>query len=657
MSKRIILLFIIFSFSVFKPGYADSGQETLNELMSMDLEDILSMEVTVATRVPKAFKDVPAAISVITSDDIEGSPYVEIWDLLKTQPGVNVQVQDGSASGVAVSVRGFNWEYGSNKLAVFQDGRSLFNPLTQGTWWDAHNFFLEDIDRIEIMRGPNSVLYGFNAFSGIINVVSKELKDTTGILTKTVFGTNSQQKYFVRVGDVSGNFGYRLSYERDNSRGLGDDHGQEMADSKRINGFNLSTQYDFSDEKNIEFFAGANEGVRSDTSTAEEPESDFQTLVYNQSFEDDSSIKLQLSRTYWNVDRYSIALASVPYVSGYDHQYTQYDIDFQHNFILNENNDIVWGANFRNNYARSYLMTDPNNVYHDRILRMYAQDTVSLTDSLTYYGGLEWEQNNYTGSDWSMRHSLMYDIDEKQSVRATFARAFHAHSFLEYHFLLQVDINGPSVPGGIITTTQGNPNLERESITAYELGYRSSFFDKKMIFDFELFYNNINKIVRVLSTTPNYDNNNRAEVKGLETSIKYYPKKWIMGYANYSYLSVDDKFEYFKRVNPKHIFNLGAKIDFQSCLLDYLDIRWSYVGSIEAVTTQYSSSRRKVSDYTTLDLKAAKTFFNGDMELSLAGLNLIDDHIEYRRATSASTQATRDNIVPRQFLLGVKIIF
>jgi len=630
--RGILMCFSFFLFSM-STLTADCS-ESMRDLVALDLASLLDMEVTVATRVPVQYREVPAAISIITAEDIANSGYSDIWDLLRSQSGVNVFQLGGNFVGV--SIRGFNDKY-SNKIQVLQDGRSIFNPTTQGVYWADQSIILEDIERIEIMRGPNSVLYGFNAFNGVINIVSKDPADTKGALSKITFGTDSFQEFTQRFGDSIGKLDYRITYSRDNQRGLGDDDGRAYDDFRRLNSLNLNTKYKISDEKSIDFIAGGKIGNRGRQPISDESsyiEENHQVIRYNESISDDSSFTVLASRTYWNENYTSIANKNAV-------QYIQHDFEFQHSFKPFESHTVVWGANFRRNDAKHNLFIDKGNYYHDTILRVFLQDAIELNEKTTYYSGLEWEENKYTGSDWSLRQTIMYNLFEDHFLRATFGRAYHAHSFLEYYF---------NIPFAVT----GNINLERESISAYELGYRGSLLDKTLLFDLELFYNNINKI-RVTTANPaaTFNNANRAEVKGLEFDIKYLPYAWLKTYSNYAYLSVDDKIANYKNQDPRHSFNLGFTVTMDKRWLpSYIDTKFGYVGSIKAKEiSEPNTAKKKVSDYVKLDIKVAKKFCNDSLEVALVGLNLWDDD-HYEFATNSTSR--EDAQVSRQFFITIK---
>ncbi len=601
---------------------------------SIALEDVLFEEipmVVLPTRLPQPITQAPAAISVITANEIAHSGYMDIWDLLRSQPGVDVFQLSKNTVGVAI--RGFNNKY-SNKIQVLMDGRSIFNPYTQGVWWRDQPILLEDIERIEIMRGPNSVLYGFNSFDGIINIVTKDAKDTKGVLGKVTIGTHSTQEYMGRFGDSIGNFDYRLSYARDNSLGFGDNSGKDYLDSQRMNSINFRSRYTFSDDKNLEFLTGGKFGIRglapNNTGSDGTIQNSFQTLRYNQKLSEDSGFFVQAYHTLWG----ERIMPSPSLTTGGMAKYNQFDLEFQHNFKAFERHSIVWGGNYRRNEARAFNMTDPTEYHTDNIYRTFIQDAIKITDKFTYYAGLEWEQNDYTGSDWSTRQTAMYNLFGSHYIRATYGRAYHAQGLVESYF----DVVTPPL--------RGNPNLRRESIDAYELGYRADFLEQKLIFDFQVFVNNIHKIRDSYTAGgfSTFGNGNKATVEGVETSFEYRPYSWVKFYLNHSFLNVNDREEEYKNADPQQKVNFGTTLSMnKSYLPSYIDLKYSYVGSIEPVDTQsFTNQRVRVPSYNKLDVKIAKRLFKDAMEVSLSVLNALEPHHFEYASGSAPVAVSRE---------------
>jgi iron complex outermembrane receptor protein len=200
---RFRLLFTLAIAATAAPAYAQTKPVDLGV---SSLEDLMKMEISSANRKEQRAEDVPAAVFVITHDDIRRSGMTSVPDLLRLVPGV--QVAQINSNKWAVSVRGFNGLY-SNKLLVLIDGRSVYNPLFATAFWDTEDLMLEDVDRIEVIRGPGASVWGANAMNGVINILTKASADTTGGLVRTSAGTFDRAGLAVHYGGTFPTGAYR----------------------------------------------------------------------------------------------------------------------------------------------------------------------------------------------------------------------------------------------------------------------------------------------------------------------------------------------------------------------------------------------------------------------------------------------------------------
>ena len=186
--------------------YAADGQSGPTDLRLATLEELMSIEITSASRREQRVEDVPAAVYVISRDEIRRSGMTSIPELLRLAPGV--QVARINSNKWAVSVRGFNSLY-SNKLLVMVDGRSIYNPAFSTVLWDTEDLVIEDIERIEVIRGPGGAMWGANAVNGVINIITRPSSDTTGGLAR-VSGNTFETGAALRYGGQFGKSSYRL---------------------------------------------------------------------------------------------------------------------------------------------------------------------------------------------------------------------------------------------------------------------------------------------------------------------------------------------------------------------------------------------------------------------------------------------------------------
>src|SRR3954447_2057565 len=178
------------------------------ELKNLTLEELGDVKVTTASKQPEEVWNTSAAIFVISQEDIRRSGVTNIPDALRLAPGVEVARVNGGRNW-AVGIRGFGDQF-SKGVLVLIDGRNVYTPLFAGVLWTLDNVMLEDIDRIEIIRGPGGIIWGTNAVNGVINIITKSSKDTHGALISAGGGNVDQGTADVRYGGGSGNFDYRM---------------------------------------------------------------------------------------------------------------------------------------------------------------------------------------------------------------------------------------------------------------------------------------------------------------------------------------------------------------------------------------------------------------------------------------------------------------
>jgi iron complex outermembrane recepter protein len=578
--------------------------------------------VTSATHTAIKITEAPAAMSVITANEIAHTGYTNVWDLLRSQPGIDVFQTTGGYA--AASTRGFN-SSSPDKMQVLLDGRSIFDPLIQGNFWTENIIPIEDIERIEIMRGPNSVLYGFNAVNGVINIITKNPGKATGNVAKLIAGDHGTQQAFGRVAETMGKLDYRLSYERYNTWGLGTRGGRDYNDILRLQTVSWRSKYNFSEDKNLEFLTGfkggpiGGQGIVGD-GIVMDFENDFQQAKYNQQLSEDNSFYLQLFRNYI-VKNYNTTPAD-----GEDIAFKQFDFEFQQSLKPMEKNHLVYGAGWRKNQTRLNLGSgDATHFVPNTILRLFAQDAINLTDKLDWYTGVDWAQDQFIGAKWSTRQTLMYQLLENQTLRATYARAYRALGSL----------------------TGNGTSLEPEALDAYELGWRGQFLENKLSTDLEYFYNNINRVIASVGFAS--VNSNKADADGIEASLNYTPYSWLKTYLNYTWLRVRDKLDAWEIRDPKNKVNFGCTLDLpkEEYLPTYIDMKVNYV-STYTIAGSFGSAGAKIPPYWKMDVKIAKMFDNDNVEVALTGLNLLaPNHFE------CSTVLTVD----RQYLGSVKVKF
>ena len=540
-------------------------------------------QVNTVTRQESTVGKSPTAIYVITNDMIRRSGATSVPETLRMAPGVNVARID--ANKWAVGIRGFNDRF-AGKTLVQIDGRVIYNPVTSGVYWDAQDVMLQDVERIEIIRGPGATVWGSNTLNGIINIITKNSKDTQGGLV--VGGGGTEEKGFANAryggSNKEGNMHYRVYgkwFERDNSylptgtsqlppppgetpynsakddwrKGQGGfrvDWKASEVDTVNLQGdiFGVSSSrgdyrpqatapFAFKNDEN-ELSTGGNLLSRWQHQTGED--SSWTTQFYWDHFDRSSANNNNISATHpINVDIINFRVDT-------------YDLDFQHQLPLAERQKFIYGMGYRAQdtfFSPSIgdggfaLDTNPQN----RVLTRYSaflQDEFKLVEDRLYFtAGSKFEHNTYAGFQYQPSARLLWSPTERQSTWGAVSRAVRVPNVGEE----AVTITGfPTAPvPGLLVRTGPNQRLNAEDVVAYEYGYRSQPSDE-LSFDTALFYNVYNNLIVAKSAgiTPGVPsfaqalraNGMSAETYGVEFAANWKVSEMWRLQGNYSFLQM-----------------------------------------------------------------------------------------------------------------------
>ena len=463
----------------------------------LSLEDL--MNISVAKR-PQKVVDSAAAVFVITQEDIHRSGATSIPEALRMVPGLEVARIDENKW--AIGSRGFNGRF-DNKLLVLIDGRSVYTPLFSGVYWNVQDVVLEDVDRIEVIRGPGATLWGANAVDGVINIITKSAKDTQGGLVTAEAGSEERTAESVRYGGkVRDNTYYRVYGKYYDWYPSIDTTGATASDGWHAlrSGFRIDSNATTSDSLTIQgdiYHDNFGEtltvpSLTSPTFSSTYPNNGYNSggdLLgrWNHSFLH-SSTSLQM---YY--DRTNIA---DPTVFG-DHE-SVYDIDFQHDIHLGESQELVWGLGYRSiqdSNGSSFtvaLLPDHSSLNQ---YSAFVQDEVSLLNNRLHVTvGSKFEHNPFTGFEFEPNVRVLGSLTKEQSVWAAVSRAVRTPALTEEGLQLNEAIVPPGAPPlnsplPLVEAIFGSPLFRSEHLLAYEVGYRVQATSSFSL-DLAAFYNN-----------------------------------------------------------------------------------------------------------------------------------------------------------------------
>ncbi|HLG99405.1 MAG TPA: TonB-dependent receptor [Bryobacteraceae bacterium] len=446
------------------------------DLSNASLEQLMDVQVTSVNKKEQKLARTAAAIFVISAEDIRRSGATNIPDLLRMVPGVQVSRIDANAW--SISIRGFNMRY-SNKVLALIDGRSIYSSSFSGVYWDQQSVPLEDIERIEVIRGPGGTVWGANAVNGVINIITKHANATHGGLFVAGTGNEDTAQGLLQYGGRAGKDGdYRVfsSYSRiaDSSLPSGISAGDGW---RRIQGGGRA-DWDVtpSDSLTVEGSAYSNsEGqTRWPGFTSLLPQgAPFQDVVtarggdlmgrWDHIFQGGSDASLHVyADTYRRIDL------------GAAETHKTLDFDFQHHLKLGRN-DIVWGAGYRasdSGAASASLYFVPVS-QTDSLYSTFIQDEINMNDRLWLTIGSKFEHNAYTGFEFEPGASLAWTLTGRQTVWISAAKAIRQPSRFEnvVDATLGTVPVAPGVTGTLVLL--GNPNFQAEELRDYEAGYRA----------------------------------------------------------------------------------------------------------------------------------------------------------------------------------------
>jgi iron complex outermembrane receptor protein len=563
---------------------APSGDDTarIEQLKKLSLEDLL---VTTPARKPESVFDSPAAVSVITGDEIRRSGVRTLADALELAPGMSVSHINGNQW--AISTRGFTDRF-SNNLLVLIDGRAVYQPAFGGVYWDIQPILLEDIDHIEVVRGPGGTLWGANAVNGVVNVITKNAKDTTGGYVTGGYGDGLS---FAggRFGEAIGQNGYLrgyVQYENFDPLRLGSGYAHDGWDT-----YSAGFHSDWDVENNHLTFQGDYfYGHRSQDLLYPSFAPPYTNLVtednfivnggnllgrFTHTFDDGTDMQLQV---YWD--------DSSRRPPSFDYSLDVLDVDYQHRVLAPWRQEIVYGFGYRYLADHSKNLTDvfqfDPQERHMQLFSTFVQDEITLIENrLRFIMGTKIEHNDFTGFEYEPSARLAWTPDDRQTIWGAVSRAIRSPTRAHFDLIA----NSPT-PYGIVRYT-GSP-VESEDLLAFELGYRVKPVERVSldVSSYYFFFDNVDSPVigapYIESDPPpphllipyTTGNDGRVQTYGLELGGEWQAQDWWRLRVGYSYfnfreqvnVNLDNAAEPHNQAFLRSSMDLGHQIEFDQWL-------------------------------------------------------------------------------------------
>jgi iron complex outermembrane receptor protein len=646
--RRLIALGLL---GIFLAVSVSAQSQNIPDVTAISLEDLMNMQVTSVSKRAQKLADAAAAIFVITQDDIRRSGASSIPEALRLVPGLEVARIDENKW--AIGSRGFNGRF-DNKLLVLIDGRSVYTPLFSGVYWNVQDVLLEDVDRIEVIRGPGATLWGANAVDGVINIITKPSQLTQGGMVSAEVGTEERTTESAQYGGKVGDSTYYRAYTKYS----------DWVPSK-----------DAAGQSTYDGWHTMRGGFRMDTTPTRVDSLTIQGDLYHTDYGETLTVPTlaaPYSSTFPNAGNYSggdilghwshaFARSSTSLQMYYDNTNTTdnsvftdhesvYDIDFQHDLHIGEAQELIWGLGYRSiqdsNGSSPTVSLLPS---HSNLneFSSFVQDEVSLLDSrLRVTIGSKFEHNDFTGFEVQPNIRFVGVVSKNQSLWAAISRAVRTPALTEEGLRLNEQAVPPGTPPfnsplPVMEAIFGSNQFQSEDLLAYELGYRVQATNTFSA-DIATFYNSYTNLRSAEPGTPFVEgspiptdvvvpftasNKMGGGTYGVElfADWKVLPK-WRMT-GSYSYLQMDIN----KNANsldptpdnpdgesPKHQWYLRSSLDLPKHFEQDLTLR--YVDRLPSLN---------IPSYYSLDANLGWRPMP-KLELSVSAENLLNDkHVEF----------------------------
>jgi len=652
-SRHVTFLthFIALSILIFVPSNISLAktEETLPrehlKILKMDVHQLLETEilVTSVSKKPQELHKTASAVFVITQEDIRRTGAVNIMEALRIAPGL--QVSKTNQNTYTISIRGFNQQSGADKLLVLIDGRSIYSPAVPNVFWLGQDVVLEDVDRIEVIRGPGAAIWGSNAVAGVINIISKASDQTQGSLIAGGVGTEERGFVTYRYGDkLENGLSYRAYGKfRDRDDGV-KSTGEEAFDEKQAGQIGFRTDWK-KDERDYFTIQGDTYYVDSET---DYPSVFISNLAGNKAvkagliqkganfltrwtrdFEDDSGFKLQLYYDRFTRDAQKIVQNTTQ----------KFDLDLQYDLAPGEGHEISWGLNYQ--YA---LFDFGGNVVEieteeSHLFGFFVHDEISLIpETWSLVLGSKFEHNAFSGFEVQPNIRMLWTPNDKHSYWAAVSRAVRIPSPRDE----DAEVNRFSTGGSNPTLyREEDGTADAENLLAYEIGYKFKQ-NSKLHLDLATFWFDYTDLISTISSdggiTTRQANSFEGFIYGFEFAFNWEAmKNWRLS-GNYSLTKAElnstnndlQTSAFNAEDEPKHRIVVNSFFNFSEDV--QLDANYYFVSRYKA---------KAIKDIHRLDLRLGWSP-SQKLDLSLIGQNVTDArHQEFSGAFEAASETQR----------------
>jgi len=687
--KYILLMGVIisgFSFPATAQDEADDYEFAPEDLFFFEDEIVYT-----ASRQEQKIKDAPSTITVISGEELKAFGIFWLPDLFRQIPGLDVSGATLAETEVSTRGRGLvvlpsdssaapgfgnSVSVGSSRMLVMIDGRSVYEDFWGKTYWATLGVTIDEIERIEIIRGPGSALYGANAFDGVINIITKPVETLNGTLFSVTGGERGTLFASALSAHQFEKWGYKISLNHQQMDDWNVVYQDELSDpdsepeihhikdreSFNIHQVNAQTMYRLTPDQQLKVYASYTGGLMNVDSG--DPVNPFEMEInagtaWLQYQTPVLSLNLSWDGRYHVATNADYAQFNPNFDGDFDIQTQTFHSDLQYTIQSQEHHNMIFGASYRFNRFKSDLLNsvdprtieqfgelDVNDTQQEHLASMYGQDRVQIHPKIAFTAGLRYDYHSLTGNNLSPRGSLILSPTDKDVLRVSVGYAFRNPTAYESYVLLdsfvesEIEVDGQTIPFIYIFRLRGNDQLNPEKVRSIELAY--SHYRKGLMVRLEGFHNQIedfiisNVDVRVQPFPPddpreihqrereryvNYDGT--ATGIGGELTLEYRPYTWLYTFFNWSYQEWKDD-ETGQKISfvPQHRGNVGIR--YMPQVGPAFSTVIHYVGDIHYPETTPSEKNDAVNAYAFVELSAGYSFLE-NVRASVSVFNLFDE--------------------------------
>ena len=614
-----------------------AGTDGQDSLIEDDLAFLKEEEVVVtAILQEQPISEAPSNMYVITAEDIRHSGATDIPTLLRRVPGIEVMQTTGAEYNL--SVRGNN-QLGSNKLLVQVDGRSVYIDAAGRVDWRLLPVTLSEIQRIEVLKGPASSIHGFNAFDGVVNIITKSSRETGQNTIQVKGGEFGTLGATALLGGSRGNLGYRLGLAYDQNQQWRNRDGLAFRNYQA----NLRTEYDLSGEAKLTASGGGTFSNRFDGSTNQTTrEAQETTLGYVHLGYQTSNFKIQ---GFWNGYYQTSKSLTHPLLNGLLQNINNngdvesrtdqnsYDLMSQYRVTSLSDHSLLIGANYRLITVSSDLI---ESFERENRLGLYLQDTWVPLPSLSLTVGARYDLDTFINPTLSPRGSLVWKFLPDQTLKVGISLGYRPPTLIETHLNIQNRLN---ISPPLFLTVLGSENIGPEQILSSELEYQGWFWQHRLRVRSSFFYNHISDLIEFVQTGPaptdpvTATNNGEADILGVELGMEYWATPWLSGFVNGAYQTIGQTIRGInERAGPQWKINGGLRVQSDWGLSGEVGVHY-----VSATTYPLASAfttlapfgvvapDARVGPYTLVNLRAGYSFWNDQAEAAISVFNALND--------------------------------